>query len=371
MRIGIDARLWSESGVGRYIRNLVKYLQTTDTKNEYVLFIMSKDAKSVLTVLTNKNWHVVEANIKWHTIAEQIKMPLVLSKYSLDLVHFPYFSVPIFYRGPYIVTVHDLILHHFPTGDASTLPWFFYNAKLQAYKIVLYEAVRKAKHILTVSKATRDELLDHLPITKEKITITYEGIDASITSVANHKAPLQPPYFLHVGNVYPHKNIERLLTVFRQLSKEKKHMKLVLVGKEDYFWKRYRKKITEMQLDKDIIFIGHVSDKELAVLYNNAEALIIPSLMEGFGLPAVEAMAHGCLVIASDIPSLKEICGDAALYMSPYITAEMKKVIETVMKNGKNAYKQQIAKGKEIVRKYDWLKLAKETIKVYESSTGI
>jgi len=125
MRIGIDARLWNESGVGRYIRNLVKQLQILDKTNSYVLFVRSEDADRIKNhelKTKDDNWKFVITDIQWHTIEEQLLFPKILNKENLDLVHFPYFSVPIFYNKPYIVTIHDLILHNFPTGKASTMP---------------------------------------------------------------------------------------------------------------------------------------------------------------------------------------------------------------------------------------------------------
>src|ERR1035437_5626990 len=112
MRIGIDARLWEQTGVGRYIRNIIANLQKIDKKNHYVLFIRSQDLESVSAQVKNKNWEIVETNIKWHSLSEQVQFPLVLNKAKLDLVHFPYFSVPILYKKPYVVTIHDLIIDH-------------------------------------------------------------------------------------------------------------------------------------------------------------------------------------------------------------------------------------------------------------------
>src|SRR5690242_4609839 len=128
MRIGIDGRLWNETGVGRYIRNLVWGLQEFDKKNEYVLFI-KKGLKIDDLRLKNDPWKVVETEIHWHSLAEQIKFPQILYKENLDLMHFPYFSLPIFYNKPFVVTIHDLIINHFPTGKASTLPYPLYLMK--------------------------------------------------------------------------------------------------------------------------------------------------------------------------------------------------------------------------------------------------
>src|ERR1035437_588767 len=151
MKIGIDARLWNQTGVGRYIRNLVKNLQEIDLKNNYVLFVKPADFENVKSQITNPKWKIIKSDINWHTVSEQVKFVLVLNKEKLDLVHFPYFSVPILYNKPFVVTIHDLIINHFSTGKASTLAYPLYLAKRAAYKFVIKRAAEKAKKIITPS----------------------------------------------------------------------------------------------------------------------------------------------------------------------------------------------------------------------------
>src|SRR3990172_10967707 len=164
MKIGIDTRLWGETGVGRYIRNLVSELSKIDFKNSYVLFALNKNEKKIKSAIRNSQFVIRLTDIKWHTLEEQLRFPAILNKENLDLVHFPYFSVPIFYDKPLVVTIHDLILHHFPTGEASTLPSPFYWLKLIGYKFVISNAAKKAKKIITVSNATKKEIIDHLKV---------------------------------------------------------------------------------------------------------------------------------------------------------------------------------------------------------------
>ena len=146
MRIGIDARFWNESGVGRYVRNLINNLSEIDLVNEYVLFVSPKFDNKIIK--TKKNWKIITTNIRWHSLNEQLKFPNLLNKENLDLMHFPYFSVPIFYNRPFIVTIHDLILHHFATGEATTRSQLLYFLKLQAYKFVIKASSQKAKKII-------------------------------------------------------------------------------------------------------------------------------------------------------------------------------------------------------------------------------
>jgi glycosyltransferase involved in cell wall biosynthesis len=368
MKIGIDCRLWSETGVGRYIRNLVLNLQKIDKKNEYVLFVLSKDEGEILKQVQDDKFKTVIADVKWHTLKEQVKFPQILNSENLDLVHFPYFSIPIFYNRPFVVTIHDLITDHFSSGHASTLPLPFYYLKKGAYKFVMNQSSKKSKKIIAISDATKNEIVDHLIINPQKIAVTYEGIDEKISNVKNQISNPKlksRKYFLYVGNAFPHKNLDRLIEAFKILDS---NANLILVGEKDYFYKRLKEKVEEMGLSEKVIFLQNVSDGELSNLYKNALALIMPSLMEGFGLPALEAMANNCLVLASKIPSLQEICKDAALYFDPHNINDLAQKMKGAA-SGDNGEK--LKKGLERSKFFSWEKMAKETLKIYESCVSL
>ena len=373
MRIGIDTRLWSETGVGRYIRNLVTNLQEIDNKNEYVLFVKHSDIKKIRSedsdIRIKDNWKLVITDIRWHTIEEQIKFPRIIKNEKLDLVHFPYFSVPILYNLPYVITIHDLILHHFPTGEASTLTPYLYQAKLLGYKFVIQQAVNKAKKIITVSEATKKEIIDHLHIDNDKIIAIHEGVDSHIRN-PHPKRIISESYFLFVGNVYPHKNIESLLLAFRKIFLNAP-VRLIVVGKNNFFTERLKEFARKKQLDTQVIFLGEVTDSELSSLYHYALSLVVPSFMEGFGLPALEAMANDCLVIASNIPSLQEVCKDAALYVDPRSIDDIADKLQLVVTQPKNYFAKMRSIGEQRVRSFSWQEMAKETLAVYESSAGL
>jgi len=366
MKIGIDARLWNESGVGRYTRNLVKNLIKIDKKNNYVIFILPKDRKEIES-LVKKSWKVVDADFRWHSVEEQSSFPKVLKKEKLDLIHFPYFSVPMTYKLPFIVTIHDLIINHFPTGEASTLNPIVYKFKLKAYELVIKRAAKNSKAIITVSNTTKDEIVKHLKINSKKISVTYEGADDRIYNPVKKK--LDENYFLYVGNAYPHKNLVNLIKAFNLLEKEKKNLKLIFVGREDYFYRELR---ASFQPKESIIFKGGVTDSELFSLYDNATALVIPSLMEGFGLPVLEAISDKCLVLASNIPTFKEIYKDNLLYFDQNNPSDIYKALKyTVDVKNAKVIDDKIKKAYEYSKQFSWEKMAKETLKVYEGSIGI
>ena len=368
MRIGIDARLWEQTGVGRYIRNLVANLQKIDKKNRYVLFVRSQDLESVSAQVKNKNWEIVETNIKWHSISEQIRFPLILNKAKLDLVHFPYFSVPILYKKPYVVTIHDLIIDHFSTGEASTLFYPLYLGKRVSYKFIINQAARNAKKIIVPSIATKEEIIDHLKILGKKISIIPEASDKNLKSQnTNPKTQNLGKYFLYVGNAYPHKNLVSLLYAFNKIAKENKDLKLILVGEKDYFYQ----KLEEENKSDRIIFFGKATDRELANLYSNAVALVMPSLMEGFGLPVLEAMSLKCLVVCSDIPSLREIASNSAIYFKPENANDIKETMKSVYVNNEKYKNEKLEPAFKRSQKYSWEKAAVETLNVYESSANL
>ena len=370
MRIGIDARLWNETGVGRYIRNLVWELQNVDEKNEYVLFV-KKGISSQALGIKNKNVKIVETDIHWHSLREQIAFPQLLYKENLDLMHFPYFSLPIFYNKPFVVTIHDLIINHFPTGKASTLPYPLYRLKRIGYDIVLRHAVRKSKKIIVPLNAVKKDLMQTLQIHEEKIIVTYEGAGQIVNDTMPQVNGNKEKYFLYVGNAYPHKNLEFLIASFIAFRKEiKDDVQLVLVGKDDYFYQRLREKITRDNI-KGVILKHNVRDEELSALYAQAMAFVSASKMEGFGLPPLEAMSVKCSLLLSDIPSFREVCGDVAIYFDLRSHNMLTEKLHFMYNLDRKTKENQMQKGLERVKEFSWRKMAEETIMIYESCISL
>jgi len=170
MKIGIDARLINETGVGRYIQNLIYELEKIDTTNTYVLFLRKNAFDSFQTRFEKRL-----ADVPWHSISEQLFMPAIFSREKLDLLHVPYFNVPIFYFGKFIVTIHDLTILHFDTGKATTLPYVLYKLKRFAYYLLLLKALHWSEKIIAVSQSTKQEILDHFDVLSTQIKVIYEG----------------------------------------------------------------------------------------------------------------------------------------------------------------------------------------------------
>ena len=371
MRIGIDVRLWNETGVGRYIRNLVSNLIQLDKKNEYILFARTDDEKAIRSGVSGQ-LSVVKADFPWHSVTEQVLFPKLLNKENLDLMHFPYFSVPIFYHKPFIVTIHDLIVNKFNTGRASTLPLSLYLVKRIGYYAVLSNAVYRSKKIIVPSNAVRDDLLKtYLNIDPSKVEVTYEGGIDHLLRATRHTPLIEGRYILRVGNFYPHKNIEGLLSAFRDFlydSYENHDVKLILVGKRDYFFKRIEKQIEKLNIGANTIFFENVKDSDLFSLYSNATATIVPSFLEGFSLTAVEAMSLSCPVIVSDIPVHREICSNAAIYCNPSDVSDIKQKISFACSLIEESRKELIAQGKTRAKQFSWKEMAKQTLSIYNSA---
>lgn len=172
-RIGIDARLIAETGIGRYIRNLVKELGDIDSHNSYVVFLR-KDAFDRFR-LPNGRWEKRLADVPWHSIAEQLFMPAIFYREKLNLLHVPYFNVPLFYFGKFVVTIHDLTILHFNTGKATTLPYIFYKFRRLGYYLSLLKAIFWSEKVIAVSQTTKKEILDHFDVLPEHISVIYEG----------------------------------------------------------------------------------------------------------------------------------------------------------------------------------------------------
>ncbi|OGH67024.1 MAG: hypothetical protein A3B90_02150 [Candidatus Magasanikbacteria bacterium RIFCSPHIGHO2_02_FULL_41_13] len=368
MRIGIDARMMGKGfGLARYIEQLILHLQIQDTENEYIIFLKRDNFDTFEP--TNSNFKKVLADISWYSFEEQLKFPWIIRKAKVDVMHFPHFNVPVVYSGPYIVTIHDLIMFHYPRQEASTHGPFVYWVKDFVHRLVVRSASRRAKHILVTSEFTKCDVHETLGVAMEKMTVTYQAPFANAapsnvgTSFILSKYKITKPYLLYVGAAYPHKNLDGLLEAWEIFQKKYgKEYQLVLVGKENFFYTKLKN--TLIKESNDVIYTGFVPDDELSVLYQKTLLYVFPSFYEGFGLPPLEAMTRGVPVVSSNASCMPEVLQDAALYFDPKNLEEMadtlyKCIIEdpTRLKLQENARK--------LLLKYSWKVLAEKTLHLY------
>jgi glycosyltransferase involved in cell wall biosynthesis len=247
----------------------------------------------------------------------------------------------------------------------SRFPAWLHAVGIVLYRFMFWWAHKKSSRIIVPSKFVAKELGQYQRFTKKKSVVIYEAADYPLSAKAEKVKGVNKPFIFHIGAPYPHKNIDRLIQVFDSLKKEHPDLQLVLPGKmKNQFKRDFDEWIKASLAKKSIITPGYVSDSQLNWLYQNAEAYILPSVSEGFGLPGLEAMAHGCAVASSDRTCLPEIYGEAAEYFDPFDIASMYRAIDNLVSDEKRR-KELIEKGKKQVKKYSWRKMAEQTLDVY------
>jgi len=361
MKIGIDARFIGPqgTGLGKYTEKLILSLAKIDKKNQYFIFL-KKNNWSYLKL--PQNFTKVLADVNWYSVEEQIKMPSIFNAQNLDLLHVPHFNVPIFYRGKFIVTIHDLIHHQFDEESVTTKNKLKFKTKRIGYKLIIGSAVKKAQKIITPSTAVKNELIKTFNLDKNKVEVTYEAAEEEYQHLKpDHQK--NNPFLIYVGNVYPHKNITSLLEAIKITPK----INLKIICARDVFWERLNKEITIRQLEKKVTTLPYQKPQQLAKIFTKATAYVFPTLSEGFGIPPLNAMTASLPVICSSIPVLKEVYGDAAVYFNPKDPTDIAAKIEKVTSSTKFR-ESLIKKGHMQVAKYSWQKMAAQTLQIYYES---
>lgn len=357
-KIGIDARLYSQTGVGVYLQNLIYWLQKIAPKNLiFNIYLMEKDFNKVN--INNKNFIKVKTDYHWHSFQEQVNYFNKLQTDQLDLMHFTYFSYPILYKKKFITTVHDLTPLLFKTGRASSKNQIIYSLKHLFFKIVLSSQIKNSRAIISPTQTVKNQIIKiYGEKYATKINSIYEGVNLNLLQRKendNLKNSFKD-FFIYVGNFYPHKNVEKLIKAFSQISS---NHKLILLGPDDYFAKKIVRYIDISNTKNKIVLFNNPTLSDLVFFYKNAKALIHPSLSEGFGLPLVEAMCFNLPIIASNIPVFKEILDGKYLAFNPKDTQDIQRKIEYAIKNGlKTDYV-------DLLKKYSFARMAEQTLKVY------
>lgn len=356
MKIVIDARIINSS-TGRYVERLLDYLQEIDTKNEYTILVPSKDVNFWTPHASNFTLKICD--YKNYSFGEQIGFLRYLNKLHADLVHFCMPQQPIFYSKPHITTVHDMTLLKTYNSDKN---WLLFHFKQMVGKFVFKRVGKTSAHILAPSEFTKQEYAKFAGIQPKKITVTYEAAGIKDTRAKQYKLPYKK-FLLYVGQQSDYKNIKRLIVAHQSLLSENPSLGLVLVGAKNTSAKQ-NEAWAQKNGYKNILFTGFVSNEELAWLFKNCSAYVFPSLMEGFGLPGLEAMAYGAPVASSNATCLPEVYGDAAEYFNPEDTSDMAGVIKKILEDEKLKVSL-VKKGYLQVKKYSWKKMASQTHEVY------
>ncbi len=376
-KILIDARMYGleNSGIGRYLMNLIEELQQIDSENTYTILLRKKYFDELNL---KSNWKKLLADFRHYGFDEQIKLPGLIKKENPDLVHFPHLNIPMFWNGNFIVTIHDLTMQK-QSVDATTLPLPLYYLKRLPFLLISKKAAKQSLKIIVPSQSVKKDLSNYYKVENNKTDVIYEGItniklngykeDPKITL---SKYKIKGPYFIYVGNAYPHKNLKRAMEAIVELNKKSKELiQLVIGGSRNVFTKRLDEETKELNAEKYIKLIGFVEDNDLAILYQNSQAFIYPSLSEGYGLQGLEAIAAGTVVLASNISVFKEVYSSNALYFNPTNPVSISDTMRNVLEFNKEERKNFINNSQKFIKKYSWSKMAKETLGVYNSMLNI
>jgi glycosyltransferase involved in cell wall biosynthesis len=353
MRVAIDARKLHDFGVGTYIRNLLRHLARLDANTEYILLCRDEDMGVARTL--GPNFRAVREPSENYSVREQIHVPYLLMRERPDVYHAPHYILPPAVPCRSVVTIHDCIHLMFP----EYLP----NRVAHAYaKSSMWAAVRRSDRILTVSESSKRDILRFFNVPPEKIVVVYNAIDerfgvepsAEQVALVRERYQLDHGFVLYAGTIKPHKNLVRLIDAFEGLRKDGfDELKLLIIGDQISKLPSLRRAVHKYKLHKHVRFLGFLPDDTLAVLYRLAAVFVFPSLYEGFGLPPLEAMASGTPVVVSNVSSLPEVCGDAAMLVDPLDAISIRDGIERVLTD--KALREQLrVKGLARAREFSW-----------------
>ncbi len=354
--VTIDIRKICDSGIGNYLANLLPNIfRLLDNVKFYLL--VTPDIPRNFNWMKLDNVFLIEIKSKPFSLAEQFEIPGKIPKES-SLYWATQLNIPIFYSGKILVTIYDII--------QLAMPHLVGGIQYQIYfKIMLYLIKLKHYEILTISEFTKSEVIKKGHINAATITNTFAGVADKWFNVVKKEHPHTKPYLLFVGNVKPHKNLKSLLSAFR-LIYHKIPQDLVIVGKKEGMVTIDKNIMTSNDIIYErVVFTGRIDEDKLEQYYAHAEALILPSFYEGFGIPPIEAMACGCPTIVSNVASIPEVCQESSLYIDPYSESDIaNKIMQMV--TDQQLRNDLIAKGRTHALNFTYEKCANITVKIIQ-----
>jgi glycosyltransferase involved in cell wall biosynthesis len=361
LKIHIDGRMLYGSGIGRFLREIIREIISIDKGIKIYLYGNSCDYRRYLkeySISSNKIIFRLDKS-PIYSMMEQITGSIIsLKDRSIDVFYYPHYNLPFIVNKNSVFTIHDFIQFKFPE--------YFGKNKVKIAKLVLNNAVKKAKKIIVVSKSTLNDFYYYFPDYKGKTEVIYNGISKKFKVLEDEKKKdflmknKFGRYILFIGNNKPHKNISGLINSFARIKEEFKDFKLVIISRGFDL----ESILVEDKIKKDIFVIDEASDDDLVYYYNCAFMFVLPSFYEGFGLPVIEAMACGCPVITSDVSSLPEVGGDAALYINPYDANSLRDGIKRLISDS-NLRNDLIKKGIDRAKLFSWKDTAGMYLEVF------
>jgi glycosyltransferase involved in cell wall biosynthesis len=355
MKIAIDARKWRDYGIGTYVRNLVRELARLDRETTYFVICDPADQPTLRDL--GENFVPVVDSSRGYGVREHWSIPRHLRRLGADLLHSPHYVLPILWGRSSAVTIHDCIHLIFP--EYLPNPYAFHYARF-----MMGRACRKGSIVFTDSEASRQDIRRFFPdVDPEKIRVVSAAIDPAVfedpgeeeRERVRERYQIRGRYVLYVGNVKPHKNLERLISAFGLLRKKSGYedLKLLIVGDGFHKYTSVRRSVEEAGIRQEVRFFGFVPEKTLTALYRMASVFAYPSLYEGFGLPPLEAMASGVPVVTSGLSSLPEVVGDAALMVDPYSEAAIAEALSRVL-DDESLRTRLVERGRVRARLFSW-----------------
>jgi len=368
MRIGIDMSSLSDdkTGVGYYAVNLVKAIGKADSSNMYFLYIREKYFQCFSDLGSNFTRKIIPDSRRYNLPKTQISLAYSIWKDKLDLFYSPAFFIPFICLCRSVITIHDLTHVVFPEKQMKK--------HLFVFNSLLPYSIKRSSRIVADSMNTKKDIIRVFKVPEEKIRVVYAAAGDSFRPIKDEKAiarikqkyGISSDYILFVGTIEPRKNIISLIQAYSLLKKNKPvDYKLVIVGKKGWMYSEVFNTVKELNLSEEIIFTYYTPEEDMVGLYNGAKVFVYPSLYEGFGLPPLEAMACGVPVITSNVSSLPEVVGDAAIMVNPADINQLAESISRVI-NDEELRRKMIERGLERARMFSWGKTAKEIIECFK-----
>jgi glycosyltransferase involved in cell wall biosynthesis len=376
VKIAIDIRRMTEFGVGTYIRNVVRTLGRLDRENKYLLIGASGKVQEIGPLPSN--FHAVPLSAMERSVKGYREFRMAVKRLECDLVHVPnLFSVPRGLPCPYVMTVHDMLEHMSRARDQNG---FWRTLHFQLTKRTLGGAAR----IFAVSNFTKNEMVKLFEIPSKRIEVVYNAIDERF--LRGHASPADReliaqryqvtyPFLLYAGRISPHKNVVRMIEAFSalktELEKEQAYpdLKLIIIGDDLSGNPDLRRTVVRSGVHNDVRFLGFVPIEVLRIFYDEAKVFVFPSLYEGFGLPPLEAMAHGTPVVTSNVSSLPEVVGNAAVLVNPENVFEIMRALHKVLMD--QALRDRMKeRGYQQAARFSWEKSVLRILDIYRQVGG-
>ena len=375
LHIVMDARRIRDFGIGTHIRSLIRALGRIDHTNQYTVVLGLGDETSLSDLPSN--FHSALYTRSDISRIDHLAFPLFLRRLSANLVHIPLNRVPLFMPRPYVVTVHDMtsLLYNEETS----------NLHMQLRRFRLRRGVQRASRVIAVSEATRRDVEQRFGVPASRIRRVYNAPDPAFCPSGGEdtaqqrrileRYQIQYPFLLYTGTIRKHKNVTRLVEAFavvrQQLADHPcyRDLRLVIIGDTISPYPAVRQAVMRSRVEPVVRFLGFVDFETLRCFYQNAAAFVFPSRYEGFGLPPLEAMACGTPVVTSNVSSLPEVVGDAAIQVNPENVFEIARGIVSALLN-EPLRRSMIQRGLEQARRFNWDRTASDVLEIYLQAAG-